>query len=377
MGTSVGDTAPLMVVNAGSSSLKLRTLGAHDAVLATRDVATTAATSVSKALVDYVDAGPAPTVAAHRIVHGGPDFEAAVVIDEAIAEQLAGLADLAPLHNPPALNAIADLRRAWPDLVQVACFDTTFHCGLAPEVATYAIPHEWSSRWRLRRYGFHGLSHAYASRRAAELLGRPLTALRLVTAHIGAGASLAAVAGGVSVDTTMGFTPMDGLVMATRPGNLDPGLVLWLIEHSGLSVEEVGDALEKRSGLVGLSGGTGDLRDLIADADAGDPRSRVAYGVYLHRLRALVAAMAAAMNGLDALVFTGGAGEHSDRLRRDTCAGLEFLGIGPGAPRLAFESGDAVISSPDDDTAVLVIGAREDLEIARQVRILLGSPGPN
>ncbi|MDQ6614646.1 MAG: acetate/propionate family kinase [Actinomycetota bacterium] len=372
-------TTPLMVVNAGSSSLKLRILGPDDAVVAARDLTTTSGSSVTDILAAFVDAGPAPRVVGHRVVHGGPDFTSAVVIDDTVAARLARLAELAPLHNPPALNAVAALRQLRPDLAQVACFDTTFHAHLPAETATYAIPYEWSRRWGLRRYGFHGLSHAYASRRAAELLGRPLTSLRLVTAHIGSGASLAAVAGGASVDTTMGFTPMEGLVMATRPGNLDPGLVLWLVEHAGLTVSEIADTLEHRSGLLGLTGTTADLRQVIAVADTGDADATLAYGVYLHRLRALVASMAAAMGGFDALVFTGGAGEHSDRLRRDTCATLGFLGVELDPGPTSAEPGpvDAIISGPRSSAAVVVVAAREDLEIARQVRLVLGRRQPH
>jgi len=190
----------------------------------------------------------------HRIVHGGPAFEASVLIDPAVEEALGPLSDLAPLHNPPALEAVAVLRRLRPGVPQVACFDTAFHATLPAGAATYALPDEWNTRWGLRRYGFHGLSHAYASRRAGELIGVPAGRLRLVSAHLGAGASLTAVVCGRSVDTTMGFTPLAGLVMATRSGDVDPGLVLWLVRNSGLSAQEIEDSLEQRSGLLGLSG---------------------------------------------------------------------------------------------------------------------------
>jgi len=257
----------------------------------------------------------------------------------------------------------------------VACFDTAFHATLPAEAFTYALPDAWRGLG-LRRFGFHGLSHAWAARRAAEILGRPPRHLRLVTAHLGAGASLAAVAGGVSVDTTMGFTPLEGLVMATRSGSVDPGLLLWVLRHEQLTVDELEDALTRRAGLLGLSGVSDDLRRVFEAADNGDDRSRLALGVYVHRLRAAVAAMAAAMDGTDALVFTGGAGEHSARLRRDACAGLGFLGVELDHDRNDRAEGgtpDSVVSRDRARTAVVVVHAREDLEIARQVRSLVAT----
>ena len=204
------------------------------------------------------------------------------------------------------------------------------------KASTYAIPRSWRDRWGIRRYGFHGLSHARASRRAGELLGRPAEQLRLVTAHLGAGGSLAAVAFGRSVDTTMGFTPLEGLVMATRSGSVDPGLILWVQHHGGLSVDEVQAALEHESGLLGLSEASGDLRRVIAAMGAGDPAARLAYEVYVYRIQTSVAAMCAAMGGIDGLVFTGGAGEATPLLRADTCAGLAFLQIASGRSEQLF-----------------------------------------
>jgi acetate kinase len=255
----------------------------------------------------------------------------------------------------------------------VACFDTAFHVTMPAEASTYALPEAWRDLG-LRHFGFHGLSHAWASRRAAEVIGTPPESLRLVTAHIGSGASLAAVAGGRSVDTTMGFTPLDGLVMATRAGSVDPGVLLWVLRHEHVSVDELEEVLDRRSGLLGLSGSSGDLRRVLADADRGDERSQLAYGVYLHRLRAMVAAMVAAMGGIDGLVFTGGAGEGSARLRRDVCAGLGFLGIAIDEHRndaSVDDGGDRLVSGPRTAPVVLVVEAREDLEIARHVRSLL------
>jgi acetate kinase len=253
----------------------------------------------------------------------------------------------------------------------VACFDTAFHAGMPAAASTYALPAAWSARWPLRRYGFHGLSHAYAGRRAAELLGRPPAELRLVTAHLGAGASLAAVQGGRSVDTTMGFTPLEGLAMATRSGSVDPGLLLWVQRHGEIDADEMERALDRESGLLGLSGRSGDMRGVIAAADAGDERSRLAFDVYVHRLAGAIASMAAAMGGIDALVFTGGVGENSPRVRSAAASAVAFLGVGL-EPRLNGEAkGDRLICTAGAAAAVVLVQAREDLEIAAQVRTAL------
>jgi len=364
----------VLTVNAGSSSLKLRVIGLDDAVVATADLSHQARGSVDGEISQFLTRVSPFDAIGHRVVHGGCDFQAPLVLDGHVEEALGALADLAPLHNPSAIEAVTVLRRLRPDVPQVACFDTAFHAGLPAEAATYALPHEWNSRWGLRRFGFHGLSHAYASGRAAALMGRPPGELRLVTAHLGSGASLAAVAGGRSVDTTMGFTPLEGLVMSTRAGDVDPGLLLWLLRRGGLSAGEIEETMETGSGLLGLSGVSADLRLVVAAADAGDDRAGLAYAVYLHRLRAGVAAMTAAMDGVDGVVFTGGAGESSSRLRRDACSGLGFLGLGIDEDLNEAASGDRLVSPVGASTSVMVVAAREDLEIARQVREVLGQP---
>jgi acetate kinase len=364
----------VLTVNAGSSSLKLRVLGLGDDVVATADLPRRSGESVAAALSQFLDQAPIFDAVGHRIVHGGPDFDAPILLDKRAEKALDRLDCLAPLHNPPAVEAVRVLLKLRPGLPQVACFDTAFHAGLPPAAATYALPHEWNTRWRLRRYGFHGLSHRYASRRGAELIGRPVGELRLVTAHLGSGASLAAVAAGRSVDTTMGFTPLEGLVMASRSGDVDPGLVLWLLREAGLSVQEVEGGLENNSGLLGLSGISADLRAVLAAVDAGDVRAGLAYAVYLHRLRAAAAAMVAAMEGLDGVVFTGGVGENSARLRADACRGLNFLGIAVDDDINDGPSGDRLISPAGASVSVAVVAAREDIEMAHQVRHVLG-PG--
>jgi acetate kinase len=305
----------------------------------------------------------------HRVVHGGTVFSSAAVLTDAVIARIAGLTALAPLHQPKSLAAIEAVRAVLSDLPHVACFDTAFHATLPAAASTYAVPAEWRERWGLRRYGFHGLSHAYASRRVAELCGRlGDPSFRVVTCHLGAGASLAAVLGGVSRDTTMGFTPLEGLVMATRSGNVDPGLVLWLARDQGVPVAEISDALEHRSGLLGL-GGSEDMRAILAGAAAGEESAHLALGVYLHRLRGAIAAMAASIGGLDALVFTGGVGERSAPVRAMAGDGLAFLGvaIAPARHDAPGDHGRAV--SPDGAVArTWVVPAREDVEIAREVR---------
>ena len=364
----------ILVVNVGSSSVKLRLVDESDEVPAGLDLGPGTEDLAGAAAELVRDTEDRLGAVGHRIVHGGRAFVDPVVLEGATDRRLEDLAELAPLHNPPALAAVRALHRLWPAVPHVACFDTGFHASLPPEAYTFALPRQWREAWGLRRYGFHGASHAWASRRAAALVARDPSELRLVTAHLGSGASLAAVAGGRSVDTTMGFTPLDGLVMATRSGSVDPGVLTWVMRHQGLGPDEVEAALEHGSGLAGLSGGSGDLREVMAGADGGDEAPALAYAVYVHRLRALVAAMAAAMAGMDGLVFTGGAGQASARLRADVCAGLEFLGIRLDGAANDTALGDAVISAPPSRVAVVVVEAREELEIARQVRRTLGWP---
>jgi acetate kinase len=281
------------------------------------------------------------------------------------------ISHLAPLHNPRALAGVRAVEELLPGVPAVACFDTTFHATLPPAARTYALPREWNARWDLRRYGFHGLSHAWAVRRAAEIVGRPVEQLRVVSAHLGAGASLAAVRNGVSVDTTMGFTPLAGLVMNTRPGTVDPGLVLWLLEHGGVPETELADVFEHHSGLKGLSGTSGDLRDVLTGRASGDGACALAFDVYLHRLAREVAAMTAATGGLDLLVTTGGVGEHAWQVRQELAASLAHLGVSVDPARNEATSADGEVSARGAAVRTVVVTAREDLEIRRQVLSLL------
>jgi acetate kinase len=363
----------VLVVNAGSSSVKLRLIGADESLLWSADLATTDGHVDDGELASALqDAGPCDAVG-HRVVHGGTRFREPAVVDDATLAALEDLTALAPLHQPIAVELIRAVQRVLPDTPAVACFDTAFHATLPAAAATYPVPAAWREELGVRRYGFHGLAHAWAARRGAELVGRPIEELRIVTCQLGAGASLAAVHSGVSVDTTMGFTPLDGLVMATRSGALDPGLVLWLTTQAGLAPADVEDALYHSSGLEALAG-TADLKEITAratDTD-GDPVAELALDVYVHRLRASIASMAAAMEGVDAVVFSGGVGEHSAVVRARAAEGLGFLGIQIDASANDAVDGDADITAAEADVRTLVVTAREDLEIARLTRAALG-----
>ncbi|MPZ81801.1 MAG: acetate/propionate family kinase [Actinophytocola sp.] len=353
----------VLVVNAGSSSLKLALLDDTDEVVDSVTLDRWSGEDETEDIKRFVAALPHVDAVGHRIVHGGTDFIGPTRLDQDVRHRIASLSDLAPLHQPRGIAGIDAVGTVLPDTPAVACFDTAFHHELPAAAAMYALPRTWNDRWALRRYGFHGLSHAHVARRVAELLG---PGQRVVSCHLGSGASLAAIRDGRSVDTSMGFTPLAGLVMATRSGDVDPGLVLWLLHHGGVDADELSDVLEHRSGLAGLTGGTGDLRDVVGNDD---PTVKLALDVYLHRLRREIAAMAAAMNGLDVLVFTGGVGEHQPAVRAAAADGLAFLGVRVSAA--ANAAGDTDITATPATARTLVLPAREDVEIARQVRSVL------
>lgn len=344
----------VLVVNAGSSSLKLRLLSPDDVLEAEHDLAP----DDHDGLAAAVAALAVPDAIGHRVVHGGARFREPVRVDDEVLAALRELVDLAPLHQPAALAGIEAVGAALPGVPAVACFDTAFHATLPAAAATYALPREWRERFGLRRFGFHGLSHAYAARRASGG--------RVVSCHLGAGASLAAVRDGVCVDTTMGFTPMEGLVMATRAGSVDPGVLLHLLRH-GLDADALERGLDREGGLRGLAGDA-DMRAVLA---RDDQEARLAVEVYVHRLRAGIAAMAAPLDGLDTLVFTGGVGEHAAEIRARAVAGLGFLGLALDPEANARAAGDAEIGAPGSGARTLVVTAREDLEVAREVRASL------
>ena len=361
----------VLVVNTGSSSVKLRLLDGAELTGST-DLGAPSTLDPAEVgdAVGKLAGGSGVDCAGHRIVHGGPSFTSAVVVDNRVRAELEAVVDLAPLHLPASLAGLDAVRTALPSVPSVACFDTAFHATIPAEAATYGLPAEWRDLG-IRRYGFHGLSHAYAARRAAEILELPVDGLRLVSCHLGAGASLCAVHSGRSVDTTMGFTPLEGLVMATRSGSVDPGLVLWLQRQHGLSADEVFDGLESRSGLLGLAG-TSDMRVVLDRMDTGDEVARLAFDVYVYRIRTGIAAMSAAMSGVDAVSFTGGVGEPSAAVREGAVAGLEYLGVAVNPGQNEAARGDANVSAPGSPAGVAVVTAREDLEIVRQVEALLG-----
>lgn len=307
-----------------------------------------------------------PAAVGHRIVHGG-EFSAPVRITPAVRSRIAELAELAPLHNLPGLEALAAAEALLPDVPHVAVFDTAFHATLPPAARTYPLPYAWTESWGIRRHGFHGLNHAYCTTRAAELLGRPAAELRLVICHLGHGCSATAVQHGRSVDTTMGFTPLDGLMMATRSGSVDPGILTHVQRRHGLGAGEIDDALNQASGLFGVSGISGDMREVLAAGRAGHERARLAIAIYVHRVRQAIGALTATLGGLDALVFTAGVGENAPEIRMASCHGLECLGVELDPDANARCRPDADVAVRAARVRILVIAAREDLAMLGDV----------
>jgi acetate kinase len=345
----------VLVMNAGSTSVKLRLVDADEVVAA----------------IDSADEAPAGLEAVgHRIVHGGERFREPLPLDDEAVEALGGLGALAPLHNGPALRIVGEARERFPGVPHVAVFDTAFHATIPEEASTYAVPRAWREAG-IRRYGFHGLSVEWATGRAAALLGAPPA--RLVVCHLGGGASATAVREGRSVDTTMGFSPLEGLVMATRAGSLDPDIPLHLVLRRGMAPELVERAINQESGLLALAG-TADMREVEAAAGAGDGAAARALAVHDHRLAGAIAAMAAALGGLDALAFTGGAGEGSARLRAEAARRLAFLGVRVDDARNTSCEADADISAAGAAVRTIVVRAREEVVIARAVRRALDAP---
>jgi acetate kinase len=364
----------VLVVNAGSSSLKLGVLAGDDGrwnVESAAELDRWEDEHDLDRLTGVVsDAGSLDAVG-HRVVHGGTEFTAPTLLSAEVEKQIDDLTELAPLHQPRALAGVRRVRQLLPDVPHVACFDTAFHATIPAAAATYALPNGWRQRWGLRRYGFHGLSHAWAARHAPSIAG-DLDAVRVVSCHLGAGASLCAIRDGHSVDTTMGFTPLEGLVMATRSGSVDPGLVLWLIEHGGISAGEIADGLEHHAGLAGLTNTSGDMRDVLAARAGGDAAAITGFDVYIHRLRSGIAAMAAALGGVDIVAFTGGIGENSPDVRAAAVDALAFLGLAIDPDRNETTTADGDITAEGATARTVVVTAREDLEIADQVHSVLG-----
>ncbi|TMR09259.1 acetate/propionate family kinase [Nonomuraea turkmeniaca] len=363
----VAESAAILTVNAGSSSLRLDLVqggSVLDSAHAERAVDPGAARDeVSAFLGGHF--GRDIRAVAHRLVHGGDVVRTPTVADDETVTALDGVTSLAPLHLPPALALLAAARAELPAVPHVLCPDTAFHAGLPAAAATYALPREWRARHGLRRYGFHGLSYAWAADRVAELLGRPVNELEMVLAHLGGGCSVCAVSGGRSVDTSMGFTPLEGVPMSKRSGSVDPGMLVWLLSEGHLSVEELGEGLERRSGLLGLSDGrSGDTRDLVAAERDGDEAAALALGVFAHRVSREIAAAATSLTRIDALVFTGEIGWDQPEVRAAVCRRLGLLGVQP--PVSANRHEDGPVSAYDAAVPVIVVQVREELQLARE-----------
>jgi acetate kinase len=375
-----GCASPLMkilAINVGSSSIKcwFGEAASADQVVERKRVQTDIASAedVARALPKVLEPlwllakGPeALDAIAHRIVHAGPKHRQTAWLTAEVREAIAANAEFAPSHNRLELAALAAMDGLLPDPSrQVAVFDTGFHATLAREAYVYPGPYEWQAQG-IRRYGFHGINYAHVSRRAAEMLGRPLTQLRLIACHLGNGSSLAAIAGGKSIDTTMGFTPADGLMMGSRCGSLDPGIIVYLLRHGGYTADALDQIFNRESGLRGISGVSSDMRKVLEAMAAGDARAELAFDIYAHRLCRETGAMLAVLGGLDALVFTGGIGEHCAPLRERLCTQLGFLGLKLDAAKNAQARADVDIASADSQVRVLVIAADEELEMARE-----------
>jgi acetate kinase len=311
----------------------------------------------------------------HRVVHGG-EFTSSVLVTPSVRQRIAALVDLAPLHNPPSLETLAAAEVALPGVPHIAVFDTAFHSTLPPEARTYAVPEQWTREWGIRRFGFHGLSHAYCARRAAEMLQRPLEQLRLVICHLGHGCSASAVQHGRCIDTTMGFTPLEGLMMATRSGSLDPGAILHVQQRHGLTAAQVERTLNRESGLLGVSGISADMREVLAAAHSGHDPSRLALAIYTRRIRQAIGSMAVTMGGIDAVIFTAGVGEHAAEVRAMICEGLDCLGLRLDPSANAEGALDVDIARSDSPGRILVIGTREDVTMLEEVVRTIDSQQP-
>jgi acetate kinase len=370
MGTDLG---PVLVFNAGSSGLKF-------AFFERGSEKETASGTIGKAppagaVSEILAKIPANSIEAvgHRFVHGGTQFREGALVTPRVRSSIERLSELAPLHNPPALAILESAQRALPGVPHVAVFDTAFFADLPERAAVYPLPWEWHEKWGVRRFGFHGLSHAWCAERAAELLGRPAESLRLVSCHLGNGCSAAAVRGGKPVATTMGFTPLDGLMMGSRAGSVDPGILLYVLRHKGVGLDDLDRILNHESGLNGVSGVSPDFREVEAAAAAGHARARIALEIYADRVRQAVGAFAVTLGGLDALVFTAGVGEHAASLRASACGGLDVLGLVLDADKNARAVPDADVAAAGSAARILVLHTREELMIARETRRLHGS----
>ncbi|REJ14201.1 MAG: acetate kinase [Paenibacillaceae bacterium] len=389
----------ILVINAGSSSIKyqlynmkdesvlasgrVERIGTESAIVTHEPAGKPGVREVSE-ILDHVTAvrrvldlllhrehGVVASIAeieavGHRVVHGGETFKASVLVDDEVKRRIRDLFDLAPLHNPAAMMGINAVEQNMPNMPQAVVFDTAFHQTMPRHAYLYPIPMALYRRHKIRRYGFHGTSHFYVSERAAEMIGRSIAELKMITCHIGNGASCAAILGGKSVDTSMGLTPLEGLMMGTRSGDIDPAVVPFVMSKEELTLSEVNSMLNKHSGMLAISGFSGDMREIVEAMEDGDRNAKLAFDMFCYRLRKYVGAYAAVMNGLDALVFTAGIGENSTHVRKAVCEGLTFLGVQLDEAANQQRSKDArFISAPDSRVKVLVVPTNEELIIAR------------
>ncbi len=345
--TRIGEEASELIYEVnGKGKIEKKVVCAdhHQAIEIVRDALTDPEGGVLSDVNEVVGVG-------HRVVHGGEEFSASTLIDADVIKSIEKFSELAPLHNPPSLEGIKGCMESFKDAPQVAVFDTAFHHSMEEHVFHYGIPYEYYKKYGIRKYGFHGTSHRYVSGKAAELLFRPLEELNLITVHLGNGCSMAAVSGGKSIDTSMGFTPLEGLLMGTRCGDIDPAVVTFLVHREGLSVDEVNDLLNKKSGLLGLSGVSNDMRDILKAIDEGNEKARLAYNVFMYRIKKYIGAYAAVLGKVDAVVFTAGIGENEPRIKDDMEEELRpFLGGG---------------------TEFLTISTNEELLIAKDAREII------
>ena len=363
-----GDTAAIVVKNQSGVVEKLQARSSSREQLV-RDVLSTSWSGQARAIASSSDID----AVGHRVVHGGPHFEEPVAITPGVRTAIASVSAFAPLHIDSELEGMKIVENLLGPVPQMAVFDTGFHRQMPLSAAVYPGPYQWFESG-IRRYGFHGINHQYCAERTAQLLGKDKRSLKIVTCHLGNGCSVAAIQGGHSVDTTMGFTPLDGLMMGTRSGAVDPGILTFLMRQDQLDAKEIDSVLNHESGLLGVSGLSGDMRDILIAMQQGHDRAKLAFDVYVHRLRAAIAAMAAALGGMDALVFTAGVGENSSDVRAAACSTLEFLGLKLDTQANARPVLDADISAASSKVRVLVIRAEEDWAIAAECWKLLHSP---
>jgi acetate kinase len=311
----------------------------------------------------------------HRVVHGGEKFTDSILLTDEVLSKIEELSDLAPLHNPANITGIQAFKRVLPNVPAVVVFDTAFHQSMPESSYLYSLPYEYYEKYGIRKYGFHGTSHKYVSQRAAELLGRPVEQLRLISCHLGNGASIAAIEGGKSIDTSMGFTPLAGVTMGTRSGNIDPALIPYIMEKTNHTVEEVLDILNKKSGMLALSGFSSDLRDIEIQAKQGNSRAKLALDVFANRIHKYIGSYSARMNGVDAIIFTAGIGENSDTIRENILRGLEFMGVywDPALNKVRGE--EAFINYPHSPVKVIIIPTNEEVMIARDVVRMASNQG--